>query len=337
LRHAAAWLALLLASTAQSAALFDEDAVLEVSLSGPLSTLIENKEAKEELPFVLGVDGKNIDVRISARGKSRIVVCDFPPLRVEFTDESAASTVFAGQHRLKLVTHCKSSEHTENNVLDEFSAYRIFNVISEAGYRVRLLRITYVDTEGRNRHLDDAHYGFLIESDDELAARLGAQTAHLAGVAYARLEPRQTSLVYVFQYLVGNTDWSLVLADGADTCCHNIDVFDAGGDLIIVPYDFDLSGLVDASYARPARETGINKVTQRRYRGYCKTDETSLRDSLHRIVTLREQILAVAGNVPALSDGYAEKRIRFLGRFFDGAADESALLDKFNRACLGRR
>ena len=76
-------------------------------------------------------------------------------------------------------------------------------------------------------------------------------------------------LTFVFQYLIGNTDWSLVTADTEEHCCHNIDLFELGGHTLLVPYDFDLAGLVDASYAKPDPEIKIRSVRTRRYRGYC--------------------------------------------------------------------
>ena len=149
-------LLLVLASSSASASpLFEDDTVLEIRLSGPVWAIFKNKRSaeREEHLFVLTVDGADIPLAVRIRGNSRIIICSFPPLRLNFSDQDTDATIFAGQTKLKLVTHCKSnSERSENNVLDEYLAYRIFSLISDVGYRVRLLRITYDDTSGYLKH-----------------------------------------------------------------------------------------------------------------------------------------------------------------------------------------
>lgn len=328
---------LLLASTAVSGSpLFEDDSIVEIRLSGPLTTLIENKEDRDQHPFVLHIDDTNIDVKVRIRGNSRIVFCQFPPLRLNFSRRGTKNTVFAGQDKLKLVTHCRDDNlRSANNVLDEYLAYRLFNLMSKASFRVRLFRITYEDTDGKLKGLDRAHYGFVIEPDKELAARLGGKPAKISGVYYSRLEENHTALMYVFQYLIGNTDWSLVRATTSDTCCHNLSLIDVDKTLYTVPYDFDLSGLVNARYAKPDPSARISRVTQRIYRGYCKSPIQSIETALQKVRTLRDDILAVAEDAPALEEGYTKWRVTFLERFFAEAEDEEKLLRRFDRQCLG--
>ncbi|MGI9234126.1 MAG: hypothetical protein ACR2RD_10890, partial [Woeseiaceae bacterium] len=38
---------------------------------------------------------------------------------------------------------------------------------------------------------------------------------------------------------------------------------------VVIPYDFDQSGLINTSYARPAESLPIKSVRQRLYRGFC--------------------------------------------------------------------
>ena len=61
----------------------------------------------------------------------------------------------------------------------------------------------------------------------------------------------------VFQYMVGNTDWSMVRF-------HNVEVSRTPrGVYVPVPYDFDWTGLVSTRYARPNEGLGIRSVRQR--------------------------------------------------------------------------
>lgn len=329
-----------LASPVSSSPLFDDDSVIEIRLSGPLRTLARNKKSAErtEYPFVLSVDGQDIPVDVRVRGKSRIIVCGFPPLRLRFRDKNANQTVFAGQDKLKLVTHCKSNRRaSENNLLEEYTAYRIFNLISDAGYRVRLLRIHYADTDGDLKHLDRPYYGFLIESDRELAARIGGEVSTIGGVPYARLNDLQTSLVYVFNYLIGNTDWSFIRGAGEDACCHNAHLIEKNGGLFPVPYDFDFSGFVNASYAKPSSIVGTKRVTQRVYRGYCKLPMDRVAPALEKITELREPIMALVEQSPVAGNEDTESRVRYIAHFFEEAEDPAKLLKQFDGDCVGPR
>ena len=326
---------------ATASPLFTDDSVVEIRLSGPLHTIARNRKDSErkEYPFVLGVNGTEIPLRVRVRGKSRTSVCSFPPLRLNFSASDTGGTVFEEQERLKLVTHCKSNRADfENNVLDEYAAYRIFNLVSDMGYRVRLLRVLYEDTDGKLRNLDRPHYGFLIESDHALAERTGGAVARLTGIPYGRLHDAQSAHLYVFQYLIGNTDWSLVTADDATTCCHNVDLIEKGEQLFPIPYDFDRAGLVDPSYARPDPSVGIRRVTQRAYRGYCKTPIDSVSLSLDEFIGLRDKIMSIIASLPTSSQKESAARIRFIEDFFvEDASDTEELLRQFDDDCLGPR
>jgi len=328
---------MLTSTAARPSPLFDEDSVLEIKLSGPLDTLIDNKKSRSDYPFVLSTDDVDINIDVRKRGNSRTVVCRFPPLRLQFKQEESSGTVFADQGKIKLVTHCKrDDERAENNVLDEYAAYQILNLISDASFRVRLLRVSFDDTDGKQKGLDRAYYGFLIEPDKALAARIGGQTTDIEGLLYSPLNAEQVALMYVFQYLIGNTDWSLVRADTADTCCHNIELIDMDGDLYAVPYDFDLSGLVDAVYAKPGPSLNTMRVTKRVYRGYCRTPIESVATALQTINGMKDAILAEVENVPALNEKSAKSRRRFLQSFFEQAQDHEELLRQFEQRCVGR-
>jgi len=320
-------------SHAGASPLFEDDTVLEVSLSGPLSSLFEEKNDRRELPFVLRANGVEHSIKVRVRGKSRRRVCSFPPLRFNFSVDDTAQSIFEGENKLKLVTHCREKKSAQLDTLQEYAAYRIFNLISNVSYKVRLLHITYTDTDGR--FMDDKldRYGFLIESESELADRVGGQPVHVTGVSLRALDSQQAAAVFVFQYLIGNTDWSLVTADEDDTCCHNGDLFDVESARYYVPYDFDLSGLVNARYARPDASLRISRVTQRKYRGYC-ISANAVMGALSVIKSRRVDILDSINQLPGVSEREIEATTKYLERFFVQASDEDKIVKSFVRACL---
>jgi hypothetical protein len=280
------------------------------------------------------VDGDQQDVRVRVRGKSRseIEFCRFPPLRLRFEE---AGGVFTGQRKIKLVTHCRNSHFGDANVMEEFLAYRILNLLTPDSFRVRPLRITYVDTEDRLSRSARHRYGFFIESTRELESRRGGSFIDTTHLSVGQLDASHAALVYVFQYLVGNTDWSLVVADGEEYCCHNGRPLKVGDQIRYVPYDFDLSGLVNAPYATPDPRLRLRNVRTRLYRGFC-TEPDILASAIRAAVQKEQEIYALVRATPGLDTGRKKSAIDYLARFFREARDEEALRADFEKRCLGR-
>ena len=114
--------------------------------------------------------------------------------------------------------------------------------------------------------------------------------------------------------------------------------FEIGEELFTVPYDYDLSGIVNASYARPPEVMRIRKVTTRAYRGYCRTPADAVARALDDIVDLREEIMATVAATPAITEKDQEERLKYIGRFFEEAADDrEKLLKQFEKDCIGKR
>lgn len=309
--------------------LFEDDQALRVHLKGPLSSLIRDKENEKAYPFTLHLDGIEHQVRVRARGNSRKRVCKFPPLKLEMDKDPPRESPFHGQTSLKLVTHCQASLSAEINGLQEYAAYRFFNLLSPASFRVRLLQISYFDTD---KEQGIERYGFVIEPVDALADRINGEQVKPAAVSLNSLNDQQEALVYVFQYLIGNTDWSLVSSQGSDECCHNGKIINRNQDFFYIPYDFDLSGLVNARYAYPDNSLPIKKVTQRLYRGFCLDQET-LRSAIRTVRSREADLKHILDNLPGLSQSELKKMYRFVDRFFEESDDEEKILKSFKRQC----
>jgi hypothetical protein len=242
-------------------------------------------------------------------------------------------TVFLGQDKLKLVTHCRNYDRGEQDMLEEFAAYRIFNLLTDNSYRVRLLRIRYEDSDGTLSDKASPRYGFLIESGEELADRLGGMGVDLPGVPKQRYNHEQAALVFVFEYLIGNTDWGFVKAPYDAGCCHNGDLIDIDDRVYFVPYDFDLAGIVNSDYAYPGPLLRIKRVTQWLYRGVCEENDR-LSQALQTIKQREPEILRVLQEVPGLTQDSVETGTKFLVAFFKKAAAEEKLLRSFERHCI---
>lgn len=328
------FLLLLAVAPATGSALFDQDSVLEATLRGPLSTVIADDDDRNEQAFQFSIDDRTFNVAVRVRGNSRVVACAFPPLRLNFRASELDGTLFEGADKLKLVTHCRNgSKRMQDGVLNEYAAYRAFNTITDRSYRVRLLRLRYDDTDGKQRNLDENHFGFLIESDDQIADRLGGEVASIPALRFSELDMAQTARMSVFQYLIGNKDWSFVAAENDEICCHNLDLVRVEGRLVPIPYDFDLAAMTRAGY----RISGLNVSKRREYSGYCRTSAEALAVAVDHIHEREPQILEAVADVPAIDEKSRERRLDFVRGYFDEAQDRTALLKKFERRCGGRR
>jgi hypothetical protein len=298
---------------------------LETDLRSLFRDRGENRaEHGARLRFTDGADSGSVKVDLRTRGIFRLKRCAFPPIRIDLPARKVEHTPFAGQDKLKLVTHCQSDRSYERNLLKEYALYRVFNVVTDSSYRVRLARITYIDT---TRADTVTRYGFLIESDDELAGRLNAERVESQRVHDLTTDPGYMTLVALFQYLIGNTDWSVWGR-------HNIEIFSdkSSHKLFAVPYDFDFSGAVNALYAVPPEQLPIKSVRERLYRGYCQPDSI-LQSALQRFRDARDSIYAVVRAVPGLSEGDARAQLRYFDDFFEAIDNRNVVQAEFVRRC----
>ncbi|MGE0178731.1 MAG: hypothetical protein AB7O91_02785, partial [Sphingomonas sp.] len=273
----------------------------------------------------------------AARGRSRRRrdVCAFPPLRIEFPARPAATSLFAGQRRLRLVTHCQPSESFRNFTLLEYAAYRIQNVVSPLAAQVRLVRIDYVD--GNSDRPFISRMGFFIEDMDDAARRNGlVETEFRQRVRVAQLDNVAAARAAVFQFMLGNLDWALNAGPAGEACCHNVKLFAPAGAttaLIAVPYDFDYSGLVNAPYAVPPEQVPVRNVRTRRYRGFC-THNQEAQAAAAEFLAARPRIFAALNAVPELDEGPRRSATAFLERFFDEIATPQDVERNLLRTCL---
>jgi hypothetical protein len=255
--------------------LFDADESLNIILEFPVQTVLgqaADRPVVDGTAHYVNATGETISlpVQISTRGRSRLEACKFPPLSLAVKKKSAKGTVFEGQKKLKIVTHCRSNTVFRSYVQQEYGIYRAFNVLADISFRVRPLNVTYRDTENESAEIQEP--AFFIERIGEIADRTQLKRQRVRRVEATQLDPAYATLHALFQFMVGNTDWSVKMAPDDSDCCHNGRVLSPRGESsgwMVVPYDFDQSGIVNPRYAMPAPQLGISTVRQRLYRGRC--------------------------------------------------------------------
>ena len=323
----AAALALLLAGNAAADPLFQDQSTLKVEISAPLSTLVRERPEEEELPGTFSYtaeDGTRVelDIQVRARGNFRYKFCDFPPLTLNFRRSQLEGTLLQNQNKLKLVGHCKITRRYEQSVLREYLAYRLLNAMTDLSFRVRLLEVTWVDSDERRGRM--VRSAFLIEHRNRLAARIGMEPREMEFAELSRVRADHLNLTSMFQYLIGNVDFSPIAGSGGE-CCHNYEMFGNGeGPLVAIPFDFDFSGIVNAPNAVPDTERGVSRIGQRVYRGWCANNgqiESSIARFQESRATLYAEVAALQELEPSVRDRVAE----YMDGFYDIIADPQAV------------
>ena len=196
--------------------LFQSGEPLEFTLTADFGAINRdrNPESATRYPAALtvaGADGqpRNIDVKLSARGHFRRMArnCSFVPLRVEFPKEGMAGTPFDGQTTLKLGTGCENSKEYEQITLREYLQYPMFNLLTPLSFRARLARATYTDAKSKKKGAP--RYALFIEHENEVARRNEGRIVDLARLVFNDLEARTLTRMMLFEYMIGNTDFSM--------------------------------------------------------------------------------------------------------------------------------
>jgi len=233
------------------------------------------------LSFKTGDKWDSIPVEIRARGNFRRANCYFPPLRIKIKKDVAKGTVFEGNRSLKLVLPCKSAKDN-NLVMREYVCYKMYEPVTKYIFHTRRVNIDFTDVSTKKMsHVPVA--GFFIEDDDLIAKRFNAKVIETQ-LSPMRLQDTASVRHDFFQFLIANTDFSTAFM-------HNAKVIQVTDSKVYLPltYDFDMSGVVNAPYAQVNETLGIASVTERLYRGFCRTPQI--------METVRQEYLANEGKI----------------------------------------
>jgi hypothetical protein len=317
--------------------LFQNNEIIQLDITAPLTTLVRKRPKDDYLPGLIEyteADGNvvKLDLEIRTRGHFRHKTCDYPPLLLNLKKKQTDGTLFDNQNKLKLVIHCEKSERYEQIVLREYLAYRILNAVTDMSFRVRLLRVTYINSE--NSEGGQERYAFLIEHKNRLGARFGMDDLQLDRTTVASIDPGRLNLTSVFEYMIGNTDFSPIAGAPDDECCHNYVLFGNNGDPIIaIPYDFDQSGFVNAPYAVPNENFRIRSVRQRVYRGRC-VNNGYVEASLQRFRDHYDVIYDLVSKQEGLGSYTRKQMLGYIDSFYELINDPKDVARRIIKQCI---
>jgi len=314
-----------------STKLFVSDELLEITLRFDITTFKRKRPDTEYLDAVISYQSDTQDtifqnIKIRARGEFRRTFCDFPPVHLNFRLKDTTSSEFSGIDKLKLVPSCKPGY--EDYVLREYLVYKLYNVLTDYSLRVRLLRINYINT-AKPDSKPLTQFGFVIEPVSVFEKRTGS-TEVKTKVSQRMVREEMMNRVAIFNYMIGNTDWSV-------PAMHNVIIFsqphtgpkDLG---TIIPFDFDFSGIVNAEYAHPFESLPIKSIRERLYLGLCRSEE-SFKKSLSEFLEKKEEFYKVINSFPYLREKSKKDMIMYLESFFRDFNRKNTIINKLMNDC----
>jgi hypothetical protein len=307
--------------------IFDEQDPMEVTLILDLKKFQREKFKGEYIPatFIYHLNDtltQEHSIRIKARGNFRRQHCSFAPFWLNIRKADVANEHLQNINRIKVVTHCNGSRGYADYVLKEYLTYRIYNLLSPVSFRVRLLKMRYVDTGRKNRVTEN--WAFMIEPEELLAERLEGIAVKRDDLSMRHMVAEDMDRVAQFMYMIGNPDYSI-------TGRHNVKILGIGNyggrGYTPVPYDFDYSGLVNTYYAIPSDDLGIESVRERFYLGACRSDQAYQR-AMDELAGHREEILNLVQEFPLITDKVSREMVSYLESYFMEAEGRNFI--KFN-------
>ena len=301
--------------------LFNASQMLKITFESDFKSLVKNKFKDEYQDAVFRImvnDTVQVSrkIQIKPRGHYRKSTCLIPPIKLNFPKKDAYIDQLKQFDKLKMVLDCKQNDLFEQYLLAEYYAYKIYNLVSDYSLRVRLLEVTYIDSG--NKFKEDTRYAFIIESLDQLADRRQAIPIESKGVRDIRTNLNPLAYFYLFQYLIGNTDWSI-------PNLHNVYLLKSRDSVMVapyvIPYDFDFSGIINTIYAVPDEQLGTKTVRERVYRGVC-IPEQELHTARSQLIAKKQQIYELYQNSTLLNKSMQKSALSYLDEFYDIAEND---------------
>jgi hypothetical protein len=327
-------------------AFFAQKAPLELTLRFDVRQVTEDRDtaaakwwpavmaAREPAAGGAAAAARPVEGRVRTRGIFRLKAanCSFPPLRLDVGLGDARGTPLAGLRRPKLVTHCRPNRSEyEQYVLQEYLVYELLAAVTPHGYRARLARVTYEDAAGRER--PHTSWGVIVEDDEMLERRLNGRLLEQHGATPADVDTTAMTLASLFQYMVGNTDWSVERVHNAKLLIRT------DGTIVPVLYDFDFAGIVNAHYAAPTpslSNLGLRSVRDRAFQGLC-VPEAVAEQVVATLLSRQGAVLAAWRELPGLEARNYRRGREYLEDFFTRMRQRGAVrYDLLGRCLRGR-
>jgi hypothetical protein len=99
-----------------------------------------------------------------------------------------------------------------------------------------------------------------------------------------------------------------------------------------VPYDFDFSGMVNTTYAKPPPEINVSTVRQRNFRGFCRTPGT-YEAVAQEFLELKPAFYELYTSSVVLSEKSIDQSVKYLDSFYAVIENEKKLNKEIITVC----
>ena len=287
---------------------------LEMELSTDMTLLKDQKKTNEYQPASItftdaGGQIQKWEVKLRSRGKFRRRICVLPPLKLNFNKGDLQKAGLAKDDELKLITHCVEGYEGKEFLMREYLAYKLYQMISPYALKVHLVEIKYRDSKTR---MKSSGWGILMEDEASMAKRCGAKLCDdCFSTPKDSLNMEQVNAACMFEYMIGNTDWSIPMV-------RNVKMlkFKDGSKAAIVPYDFDFSGFVNASYALPNADYKLTSIRERIFLSLTQSD-AEIASTKALFESKREAMIEHIKGFKALSAAGRNDAVNYLNSFYE--------------------
>lgn len=294
-------------TTSLYAMIYEAEEVV-VGLSSKIKQITSNfkKGNATEGTVSVSVDGHSYSftTMFELGGKTRRKICKMPPVKLNVKKKELQAQGFSkGLDKSKIVFQCNTSKNMAQSIKMEKLLYDLYSVVSPYGRRSKMIK---VNIDGEKKIFD----AFLLEDDDDFEVRTGTQVLKNKTIATTALNREEYVKMCMFQFMISNADWSARKG-------HNTDLYRRVEDnsLIVVPYDFDYSGIINNPYAVAPENLPISKVTERYFmdKSISMLDmERCIEHFLEKESTMFEKI----EDASYLSDNSKKRLTKFIGDFY---------------------
>jgi len=255
---------------------------------------------------------KVLAVKLRVRGYFRLGKCYFPPIKIKISKAAGKGTLFEGNKKSKLVLPCFPQKGKNDFIIKEYMAYKLYEIISPYNFRTRLASISFTEDKGKKTKIHDLK-GILIEDDKNVAKRYGGKVIERT-IHPLSQDPVTSVRNAFFQFMIGNVDFSTYAR-------HNVKLLYVNKKIIPFPYDFDLSGLVNSSYAEVLVINDVpvtSTVTERLYRGF-KRDQSIILQVRKEFLDNKTKLLQTVDSMEPFFDNPKEflKAKNYISDFFE--------------------
>jgi hypothetical protein len=273
-------------STKSQAEVFLDHDILPIKLSFSIKDM--KKETNDstyidsDLVYQLkDASWQTLPVNLRARGNNRLKNCFFPPIKVKIKKSDSKHTPFEDHKNLKIVLPCLLESDKNDNIVKEYLAYKLFEIISPYHFKARLLDVEFEEVKGDKSKTYNLK-GIFVEDDKSVAKRLDGKI-YERDMHPLNQEPIASIRNAFFQFMIGNTDFSTAYQ-------HNMKVIYINKTMVPLPYDFDMAGIVNTSYA--ASSIAVNSVTERKYRGFVR-DKALFEQVRREFIDNKDKLISV--------------------------------------------